>query len=117
MEYRRKIHIEWYVASDYTAAVVTWAVLFVIRKLLLDQPLVEDGQWQFDTHFLAGLAFFPIGWVVFYFITGSYNSLYKKSRTTELMLTFLLSLLGCFLVSFFFLFNDSPRPFIYYYKA
>lgn len=117
MEYRKKIHIIWYITSDYLAALGCWIILFLVRKNLLGEPLYIDGQLDLNNNFLIGAAFIPVGWVVLYFLSGSYNSLYKKSRLNELMLTFLFSIIGCTLVSLFFLYSESPRPFTYYYKA
>jgi polysaccharide biosynthesis protein PslA len=117
MDYRRKIHIEWYILSDYVAAVCTVAVLYLIRSLLLYDQILLNRDFHFTYKFLMELALIPAAWIIFYFVTGSYNSLYKKSRMNELMHTFLFSLFGCFLISFFFLFNEPDKPVTYYYKA
>ena len=117
MDYRRKIHMEWYILSDYFAAACTLTIVYIIRRLLLDQPLLINESIYLNINFLRELAVIPLAWIIFYFLTGSYHSLYKKSRMNELMLTFLFSLFGCFLVSFFFLFNDPGKPATYYYKA
>ena len=117
MDYRRKTHIEWYIVSDYLASICTLVLLFVIRGMLLDAPISLDEHMLLNKKFLQEITFIPLAWLMFYFLTGSYNSLYKKSRMNELMLTFLFSLLGCFFVSFFFLFNDPGKPPTYYYKT
>jgi polysaccharide biosynthesis protein PslA len=117
MEYRRKIHIEWYIVSDYLAAACSLCLLYMIRRMLQQDAYSFEYDIFLNSSFLQELALIPFAWVMFYFLTGSYNSLYKKSRLNELMLTFLFSLIGCFLVSFFFIFNDTGKPATYYYRA
>lgn len=113
----RKIHISWYITGDYIAATITWILLYVVRKILLEESFYINGQPDLNQHFLLGLILVPIGWIMFYFLTGSYNSLYKKSRLNEIAVTFLFSLIGCSIVSLFFVFNNSKRPITYYYSA
>lgn len=113
----RKIHIAWYILGDYIAASLTWILLYIVRKILLHELFYTHGQLDLNQHFILGMVFIPLGWVMYYFLTGSYNSLYKKSRLNEITITFLFSLIGCSIISLFFVFNDSKRPITYYYSA
>lgn len=116
MEFRNKIHIGWYVLSDCVAAVLTWILLNIISNFWLNEHLFENQILRPDIHFRAGIALFPLIWVIIYFLTGSYNSIYKKSRLYELTVTFLFSLIGCVIIFFFFFVNEKFRhPITYYY--
>src|SRR5690349_1068987 len=112
-----KIHIGWYIVSDYLAAASTWVLLFFIRKQLMNEPLYINGRLDFNDRFTFGLAFMPLAWVIFYFLMGSYHSLYKKSRLTELTHTFLFSLIGCAITAVYFVLRGASRPMSYYYTA
>src|SRR5688500_16000438 len=117
MATRSRIHIGWYIVSDYIAAAITWVLLFIIRKQLMNEPLWINGRPDLNDRFTFGLAFIPFAWIIFYFLTGSYQSLYKKSRLTELTQTFLFSLIGCVIIAVFFVLRNASRPMYYYYTA
>ncbi|HEU4469754.1 MAG TPA: sugar transferase, partial [Flavisolibacter sp.] len=52
-----------------------------------------------------------------YALSGSYHSIYKKSRLTELTKTFVYSLIGCTVLFFLFLLDDEHNDHRYYYAA
>ncbi len=55
------------------------------------------------------------GWLSLHFLTGTYTSLYQKSRIAELFKTFIVSLVGClFLLFFFILKNPRTNNYDYY---
>ena len=111
----RKLHIGWYIVSDYLAAASTWILLFVLQNPAVNEPLYLFGlSWQGHPIFF-GITLVPVIWVTFYFLTGSYNSLYKKSRLNELTLTFLVSLLGCILILLIFLPGESKKQLGFYF--
>ncbi len=64
-----------------------------------------------------GLLLIPAGWIVFYALTGTYHSLYKKSRLNEFSSTALSSLIGCTILFFAIVINDPQTDYRYYYKA
>ncbi|MEJ7737045.1 MAG: sugar transferase [Chitinophagaceae bacterium] len=117
MAIHKRIHIGWYVFSDFLAAAVTWILLYVVRKRLLNEPIHIHGHLDLYPRFLWGLVIIPLAWIIFYFLTGSYHSLYKKSRLNELTVTFLFSLIGCSLFSFLYVLNEGKRPVSYYMDA
>ena len=59
----------------------------------------------------------PAGWIFFYALTGTYHSLYKKSRLNEFTHTALISLIGCTILFFAIVINDPQTDYRYYYKA
>jgi exopolysaccharide biosynthesis polyprenyl glycosylphosphotransferase len=113
----RKIHIAWYVLSDYISAILSWIILYFTRRLLLHEPIFVDGELFLNNRFWLGLLLIPAGWIVFYGLTGTYHSLYKKSRLNEFSSTVLSSLIICTVLFFAIVINDPQTDYRYYYKA
>jgi len=66
---------------------------------------------------LTGIALLPFLWVIFFFLAGSYGSLYKKSRLNEMTTAFSCTLVGCTIVFFVIVLNDHNHSLSYYYTA
>jgi exopolysaccharide biosynthesis polyprenyl glycosylphosphotransferase len=113
----KKIHIIWYILSDYFAAVLAWIILYFTRRSLLNEPIVMNGQVYLNNRFWLGLILIPFGWLIFYGMVGCYHSLYKKSRLNEITVTFICSLIGCTVLFFSIVINDPQTDYRYYYKA
>ncbi|SHE56187.1 sugar transferase [Flavisolibacter ginsengisoli] len=107
----RIIHPSWYALSDYAMGFLAWAGFFFLRKSLLQEV------YETDYTFWLGVFFIPAGWLILYALVGSYHSLYKKSRLTETLRTFVCSFLGCILLFFLFILDDVHNNYTYYYKA
>jgi polysaccharide biosynthesis protein PslA len=113
----RKLSIAWYLLADWLAAVLAWFCFYGIRKHLLHQPDEAIEFWWNDTRLLQGLLLMPLCWIFFYFLTGTYHSLYRKSRLGEVLRTSLTSLTGNLVIFFAFLLDDSRTGYAYYFKA
>jgi polysaccharide biosynthesis protein PslA len=113
----RKIHIAWYMLSDFLSAILSWIVLYFTRRDLLNEPIFLDGSLFLNNRFWLGLTLIPAGWIVFYALTGTYHSLYKKSRLNEFSSTAISSLIGCTVLFFAIVINDPQTDYRYYYKA
>ncbi len=107
-----------YAAGDWVAAVLSWCLFFNARKVL-----IEGYQWSdasshlYDMKFIWGLALIPIGWLIFFFATGTYTNIYRKSRINEVIFTFLSILAGVLILFFIVLLDDSVRRYSDYYIA
>ncbi|HLX92488.1 MAG TPA: sugar transferase [Puia sp.] len=113
----RKIHIFWYILSDYLAAIITWIILYFTRRNLLGEAIFVDRGLYLNDRFWLGIFIIPIGWLMLYTLVGSYRSLYKKSRLKEITVTFICSLLGCTILFFLIFINDPQTDYRYYYKS
>ncbi len=113
----KKIHIIWYALGDFISAIISWMILYFTRRALLQEPIYIDGKLFFNGRFWLGLALIPAGWIVFYALTGTYHSLYRKSRLNEFSSTALSSLIGCTILFFAIVINDPQTDYRYYYKA
>lgn len=110
----QKIHIRWYIVSDFVAALLTWILLCIIRRKLLHEPFNIQHIIRYDHVFMYGLILIPLAWITFYFLSGNYNSLYKKSRLNELAFTLAFSTLGCLVVSLYYLLKETRHPVAYH---
>jgi exopolysaccharide biosynthesis polyprenyl glycosylphosphotransferase len=113
----RKIHVYWYVLSDFISAVLSWMILYFTRRALLHEGIYIDGKLFLNNRFWLGLALIPAGWIFFYALTGTYHALYKKSRLNEFSNTVVYSLIGCTILFFAIVINDPQTDYRYYYKA
>ncbi|HVF98023.1 MAG TPA: hypothetical protein VM871_11905, partial [Flavisolibacter sp.] len=86
---KKYISSYWYAAADYTAAALAWGLFYFVRKGLLSETI------SIDHKFWLGTAFIPAGWLVLYGLTGTYRSVYKKSRLSEITKTFVCIVIGC----------------------
>jgi exopolysaccharide biosynthesis polyprenyl glycosylphosphotransferase len=113
----KKIHITWYVLSDFTSAILSWIILYFTRRILLLEPIFLQGKLFLNNRFWLGLLLIPSGWIIFYALIGTYHSLYKKSRLNEFSSTVISSLIGCTVLFFAIVINDPQTDYRYYYKA
>jgi len=111
MAFKKHIEPFWYAVSDYLMAAVAWGLFYFLRQNLTGEPHFIDEK------FWLGIFFVPAGWLILYALTGSYNSIYKKSRLAEATATFLCSLIGSVVLFFTLILDDSKRDYNYYYAA
>lgn len=107
-----------YALWDIVSAIISWMVIFFLRRYLLQEGLVdEQGTIIVHDKFWMGIILFPLFWMILYTVAGSYNSLHKRSRLNELGRTLLLSAIGCLVIFFAIVINDPQNDYRYYYKA
>lgn len=111
MLYKKYINSYWYAIIDFLSAIIAWTLFFFARKKILHQP------YTIDYKFWLGIIIIPLCWLILYGVLGSYNSLYRKSRLTEVINTFICSIVGCVLLFFIVLLDDVKNDYNYYYKA
>jgi exopolysaccharide biosynthesis polyprenyl glycosylphosphotransferase len=82
-----------------------------VRKAILDEPFTADYKlW-------LGIVIIPAGWLIFYALIGSYQTIYKKSRLSEATNAFVCALIGCTVLFFLFLIDDNKTSNSYYYTS
>ncbi|MEO6167202.1 MAG: hypothetical protein ABIO98_06765, partial [Chitinophagales bacterium] len=90
-----------YVVLDYIVAVLSWALFFTVRKICIDHyPSSEFPEFLNDTKFIQGMVVIPLGWLLMYYITGTYTNIYLKSRVGEITRTFFVTVAGVILLFF-----------------
>ncbi len=66
--------------------------------------------------FYIGFFIFPLAWLAFYHLTGSYHNLYHKSRLSEFINTAVTTFIGSIGILFLFIFYDAAGDYNIYYK-
>jgi exopolysaccharide biosynthesis polyprenyl glycosylphosphotransferase len=114
----KRIHSAWYLLSDCTAAILAWFVLHFARRYFLQEPIFTPEHTLIITKpFWWGLFLIPVAWIIFFALTGSYNTLYKKSRLNEFTVTLITCIIGCTVIFFSIVLNDPQHNYTYFYKA
>jgi len=114
----KKLQVFKYVFFDVISAIGAWSLLFAFRKIYIETakfgkpvPLI------FDNQFYWGLIFIPIFWLLIYLTTGTYKSIYRKSRLKELAQTFFVSLIGVLVIFFTLILDDEIVSYKNYYQS
>jgi exopolysaccharide biosynthesis polyprenyl glycosylphosphotransferase len=115
MKQSKPIHIAWYIISDFVMAALAWAIMYFLRKYFLGLEVISEGSLAVNNKFWLGIVLVPLGWLTLYTLTGSYGSLYKKSRLKEFTTTFICSLIGCTFLYFTIILNDIEIDYNYHY--
>lgn len=109
----KKWQVVRYLILDFLAAAISWTVFFIYRKAVIEPQLFGiDIPIEFTNRYFLGLAFIPAAWILFYYITGFYDNIYRRSRLLELGQTVLTSIIGVVVIFFVLILDD----FIYSYK-
>lgn len=109
MPFKKVIHPFWYAFTDYLMAMLAWAGFYFTRKLILGEAFTTDYK------FVLGILIIPAGWLILFALTGSYRSVYKKSRLSEATTAFVMCFMGCLVLFFLFLLDDADLDYNYYY--
>ncbi|HUM47808.1 MAG TPA: sugar transferase [Chitinophagales bacterium] len=107
-----------YVVLDYLVAVMSWALFFTVRKLCIDHyPSSQFPEFLNDAKFIQGIIVIPLGWLLMYYVTGTYTNIYLKSRVGEITRTFFVTAAGVILLFFTVLIDDQVQGYRDYYSS
>jgi exopolysaccharide biosynthesis polyprenyl glycosylphosphotransferase len=113
----KKLQVFKYVFSDAISAILAWTVFFIYRKYNVDPTILGIPEIIFqDQKLYQGLFIITSFWLFIYYITGTYQKIYRKSRLKELSQTFLLSFLGLIAIFFILILDDQVISYLNYYK-
>lgn len=106
----RKIQKWKFIISDYIALNVGWLIFTVIRYFSL--PILVQNSYPLSAHLvsspvLLGQILFPLMMLVIYWITGSYQNVFFKSRIDETVNIFAVSAVGTLAIYFIAMINDQ----------
>lgn len=116
---RKKKHTLYFAALDYAAAAIAWIVFFLYRKYFIDAN--ASGGFDIpvapDQNLYMGLFFVPIYWLIIYYLSGSYQDVWRKSRLKEISSTFVTSVAGVTILFFILLLDDQVKSYKDYYNT
>jgi exopolysaccharide biosynthesis polyprenyl glycosylphosphotransferase len=106
-----------YLVLDFLAAAISWTVFFIYRKAVIEpQRFGIDIPIEFTLQYYLGLVFIPVLWILFYYVTGFYDNIYRRSRLLELGQTFFTALAGVIVVFFALILDDYVHNYKNYYQ-
>lgn len=113
----RKWQVAKYLILDFVAAAFSWTVFYIYRKAVIEpQRFGIDIPIEFTNRYFLGLLFIPALWVLFYYITGFYDNIYRRSRLLELGQTFLTTAVGVVIIFFTLILDDYIHSYKNYYQ-
>lgn len=109
--------ILFYIFFDWLAAILSWTILFVFRKVFIEQISLAEAQILSDKQYVLAIIIVPASWLFFYFISGTYTDIFRKSRVKEFSRTFWQTLAGVIIVFFSLLLDDKVNSYQNYYQS
>lgn len=107
-----------YILADYLAAIASWWIFYVYRKKELEpRKFSIDIKLEYDDNFFLGLMIIPICWIIFYYLFGTYNNIYKRHRIKDLGQTLLSTLIGVLILFFRLILDDQISDYRDYYLS
>jgi exopolysaccharide biosynthesis polyprenyl glycosylphosphotransferase len=97
------------VITDLVIAILTWLCFYYLRTVIYDYT------FSIPPGFYLGLFLYTTGWLTLNFLSGTYTSIYQKSRVAELARTVFISLIGCLFLLFFFILKNPQYDNYNYY--
>ncbi|MCP4310575.1 MAG: sugar transferase [Bacteroidetes bacterium] len=106
-----------YVFFDFLTASAAWIMFYIFRKLQIEpQVFGIDVPIALGSRFWAGAIGLPFAWTIFYYFTGFYNNIFRRSRLDDFTRTFTTSLLGVLLIFFLLILDDTIVDYTNYYS-
>lgn len=113
----KKLQIFKYVFLDVLAAILAWTLFFIFRKTFIEPiKFGYEIPLSFNNNFYLALFLIPLYWLLIYYLTGTYNDVYRKSRLKEFSQTLVISLIGTIILFFALLLDDEILSYKEYYK-
>ncbi|HNW49443.1 MAG TPA: sugar transferase [Prolixibacteraceae bacterium] len=103
-----------YMFFDAVAAAMAWSLFYLYRKYYIEGFHSYAGI-KLDTNFWIALFVIPAFWLSFYFITGFYNDIFRRSRLIDLGRTFLTGIIGVVIIFFTLMLDDTITNYKNYY--
>jgi len=106
-----------YILFDFLAAASAWILFFLYRKIQIEPKVFgSDVPIILDDTFWAGVISIPIAWITFYYFTGFYNNMFRRSRLDDFVRTLLSSLMGVIVIFFVLILDDFIVDYTNYYS-
>ena len=95
-----RIHISALIGIDICICALSWICFYYLRTI------IYHYNFRIPPGFYVGLFLYIAGWLTLYFLSGAYNSIYQKSRLSEIIRAFFISCMGCLFLLFFFILKN-----------
>ncbi|MCD4710924.1 MAG: sugar transferase [Bacteroidales bacterium] len=93
-----------------------WVLFFLFRKIHIEpQVFGMSVPITFGSRFWAGTITLPFAWILFYYFTGFYDNMFRRSRLNDFIRTLLSALLGVVIIFFLLILDDTILDYTNYY--
>ena len=107
-----------YMIFDALAATIAWSLFYVFRRIYLESGVFQYlGKVQLDTNFWIALLILPLFWLAFYYTTGFYRDIFRRSRLIDLGQTVMTTIIGITVIFFVLLLDDNISTYKNYYQS
>ncbi len=115
----QRIQVIKYVLFDYVAASLAWLFFIYFRKFNNHHSFysIRADEVFIDQNLLTGMVVIPLFWLLLYALSGSYRSIYRKSRIGQFGQTLFLSFLGVLVIFFVVLLDQEVSTSREYYQS
>ena len=113
----KRIGLITYIFFDFLTAALSWAILFIFRKFYIEANPESNFTDLLDENFYFGIIFVPLGWLLLYFLAGTYTDIYRKSRIAELSRTLVATVIGVMIIFFVLILDDVVIDYRNYYES
>lgn len=113
----KKQQVARYLTMDFLAAAISWTLFYIYRKQVIEPAKFGyEIPVEFNTQYFLGIILIPAVWLLFYYITGYYRNIYRRSRLIDLGQTLLTSIIGVTVIFFALLLDDTVYSYKNYYQ-
>lgn len=114
----QRIHLFRYIAFDFVAASMAWFFFISFRKANNNIGFGSLKEQLFiDENLIVGLLAIPLFWLLFYFVSGAYKSIFRTSRLGQFGQTLFTSVIGVLLIFFVVLLDQEVSTSSEYYRS
>lgn len=107
-----------YMTFDALAAALSWSLFYTYRKLYIEKGVFDQFEnIRLDSNFWIALLVIPAFWLTFYFVSGFYNDIFRRSRLIDLGHTFFATLAGVVVIFFTLMLDDAITNYKNYYSS
>jgi exopolysaccharide biosynthesis polyprenyl glycosylphosphotransferase len=107
-----------YIVFDFLTSVITWSLFYTFRKEFIESPKFGFSvPVTFGPRFIMGLIIIPSFWLFYYYVTGFYKNLFRRSRMDDFIKTFIQTFTGVIIIFFLLILDDEIRTYTNYYLS
>jgi exopolysaccharide biosynthesis polyprenyl glycosylphosphotransferase len=108
----------YFVAFDALVAALVWVLFYNFRKIYIEtKALGYTVGVAYDTKFIISLTAIVLFWYVLFKLTGHYFKVLHKSRLNEINKVTATVIMGCLVLFFALLLDDTSYSYQSYYKS
>jgi len=116
MKNLRQTELIVYRLFDWFTAALAWLLFFAYRKRL-EEPNVTWDAILSDHRLHIGLVIIPACWLLLYSLFDKYQDIYRYSRFSTLIRTFILSFIGVLVLFFTIMLDDTTLKYTTYFNT